>query len=272
MMATEKGGLAITWYGQAGLRIVSGLDQVLVDPFLSDRDDRAYPPPVQASALVETELVLCTHEHEDHLDLPFLKELFAAGARPFVVVPAPVRSQVLEAGLPADRVLGAEVGVVLREGGVVVHPVAALHGIGGQEPVVYGFTSPGATTQDSRFLGYVIDVGGQRLYHAGDTLVYPGLAATLKGLQVEVVFLPINGRDFYREVKGTVGNMNEDEAAMLAHEVGARMVVPIHYDGFADNLGDLGRFASRVAQIGTTALLLLPRGVPVVLTPPADKE
>ena len=34
--------------------------------------------------------------------------------------------------------------------------------------------------------------------------------------------------------------------------------MPIHYEGFASNLGELGRFASGLAQIGTTAGLLLP--------------
>jgi L-ascorbate metabolism protein UlaG (beta-lactamase superfamily) len=150
--------------------------------------------------------------------------------------------------------------------------VAAFHGIGGdEEPVTYGFQSLHDTTEGFPFLGYVVDIGGQRLYHAGDTLVYPGLASILGPLQLDVVFLPINGRDFYREAEGTVGNMNEDEAAQLAEEVRARIAVPIHFDAFVNNLGDVGRFASRLALSRTTAVLLLPRGRPVALALPGEE-
>jgi L-ascorbate metabolism protein UlaG (beta-lactamase superfamily) len=36
----------VTWYGQAGFRFAAGDSRVLIDPFLTDRDDRCYPRPV----------------------------------------------------------------------------------------------------------------------------------------------------------------------------------------------------------------------------------
>ena len=37
--------VSLTWYGQAGFRLTAGDSRVLIDPFLTDRDDRTYRPP-----------------------------------------------------------------------------------------------------------------------------------------------------------------------------------------------------------------------------------
>jgi L-ascorbate 6-phosphate lactonase len=56
--------------------------------------------------------------------------------------------------------------------------------------------------------------------------------------------LPINGRSREREAQDIVGNLEPEEAVELAHRAGARMAVPAHYDMFAANLGDPGRFTA----------------------------
>ena len=43
------------------------------------------------------------------------------------------------------------------------------------------------------------------------------------------------GRDFFREERGIVGNLNAREAVELASRVGARILVPMHWDLFAGN-------------------------------------
>ena len=104
-----------------------------------------------------------------------------------------------------------------------MHPVPALHGIGGDQPVAYEFAPAGGPV---RFLGYVVEIGGIRFYHAGDGLVYPELPAALAALAPDVLMLPINGRDYMRESAGIVGNMNEAEAAWLCAQVGALLRHP----------------------------------------------
>jgi L-ascorbate metabolism protein UlaG (beta-lactamase superfamily) len=41
--------VSVTWYGQAGFRLAARDSRVLIDPFLTDRDDRRYPPPATAA-------------------------------------------------------------------------------------------------------------------------------------------------------------------------------------------------------------------------------
>ena len=74
------------------------------------------------------------------------------------------------------------------------------------------------------------------LFHSGDAVPYEGMADELlrlaAGRPLDVALLPINGRLPERRVPG---NFWGDEAATFAHDVGARLVVPMHYEMFAFN-------------------------------------
>lgn len=254
-------GLTFTWYGQAGFRIEGGDSRVLIDPFLSERDNRRYPPTAIAADFADITLALCTHEHIDHLDMGFLPEFAKVNAAAKIVVPAPVVDIAVSGGLDPDRLIGAVPGKELSDRDVVVRPLPALHGLGGDEPVAYEFL-------DGRFLGYLLEIGGARVFHAGDGLVYPELAPALKELAPDVLMLPINGRDHMREATGLVGNMNEAEAAWLATEVAPEFVIPMHYEMFTTNRGDVGRFASHLhdsAADGGPVLVMPSRGRPFSL-------
>ena len=256
--------VSVTWYGQAGFRLAAGDSRVLIDPFLTDRHDRRYPPPATAADFADVTLVLCTHEHVDHMDLPFLHELCVVSPRARIVVPAPVVEIAASAGLDRARLTGAKPGTELSDRDVTVHPVPALHGIGGDRPVAYEFAPDGGP---ARFLGYVAELGGIRFFHAGDGLVYSELPATLSALAPDVLMLPINGRDHMRESAGIVGNMNETEAAWLCAQVGPSYVIPMHYDAIEGNTGDPGRFTTMVHRSGGAAAIVMPaRARPITLT------
>jgi L-ascorbate 6-phosphate lactonase len=260
------GTLKATWFGQAGF-LLEGQDgtAVLLDPFLSEYPGRRYPPPVTVDDLPERVTVLATHEHDDHLDRPFLRQLAASGQLARLVVPQPIAAWVRHEGLSQVEIVGAEPDRPLALDGITVYPVPAWHGVGGEEPVAYGFTSLRHPDEGYRFLGYVVELGGVRWYHAGDTLVYEGMAERLRTLRPDVMAVPINGRDAVREGRGIVGNMTEDEAAALCREVEPRVAVPMHYEGIAGNLGELGRFAEALGPDEGVPLLAFRRARPIWL-------
>ena len=258
--------VSLTWYGQSGFRLTAGDSQVLIDPFLTDRDDRNYRPPAAAADFADVTLVLCTHEHVDHLDLPFLREFCAVNPRAPIVVPLPVVQVAAGGGIDRARLAGAVPEEELHDRDVTVHPVPALHGIGGDEPVVYEFSPDGGP---ARFLGYMLEIGGIRFYHSGDCLVYPELPATLSALAPDVLMIPINGRDHMREARGIVGNMNETEAAWLCGQVDPSYVIPMHYECIAGNTGNPGHFTALIRESDTPATVLAPsRATPVTLVLP----
>jgi L-ascorbate 6-phosphate lactonase len=261
----HRPAVSVTWYGQSGFRLAAGDSRVLIDPFLSDHPGRRYPPPATAADFPDVTLVLCTHEHVDHMDLPFLRELLAVNPAVQVIVPDPVTDIAAGGELDPGRLIAAQPGQEIRHGDVTVHPLPALHGLGGDQPVVYEFSPGGGPV---RFLGYVVEIGGIRFYHSGDCLVYPELPAALSELAPDVLMIPINGRDHMRESSGIVGNMNETEAAWLCAQVGPSYVIPMHYDAIAHNTGDPGHFTTLVHQAGSAAVLVPPRATPVTLALP----
>lgn len=249
------GSVVVTWYGQAGFRLTSGGTRVLIDCFLTDYLARNYPPPAAPEEFADITLVLCTHEHPDHMDLPFLRNFCAINKVAPIVMPMPVIDIAVDGGLDPARLVGATPDQTLSVAGVAVHPLAALHGSGGTEPVRYEFATDDGPV---RFLGFAMDIGEIRFYHFGDGLLYPELPAAIAGLAPDVLMVPINGRDHMREAKGVVGNVNEAEAAWLCAKVQPKYVIPMHYDMILGNTGNLGHFVSLMHETNCGAAVVVP--------------
>jgi L-ascorbate metabolism protein UlaG (beta-lactamase superfamily) len=105
-----------------------------------------------------------------------------------------------------------------------------------------------------KFLGYVVEFGGWRVYHSGDTVRYPGMVETLRQFAIDVAILPINGAKPERKV---AGNLNAREAAELAADIGARCVIPCHYEMFEFNSASPSDFVMHARVAGVNARVLL---------------
>ena len=89
-----------------------------------------------------------------------------------------------------------------------------------------------------RFLGYVLETGGARIYHSGDTVFFDGLVEDVKPLAPDVVLLPVNGSRPELSANGVPGNLSLDEAIDIACGLGADAAVFHHYGMFAFNTVD----------------------------------
>jgi L-ascorbate metabolism protein UlaG (beta-lactamase superfamily) len=98
-----------------------------------------------------------------------------------------------------------------------------------------------------KFIGLLVEVGSYTIYHSGDTLLYDGMTDILKQWKIDIALLPINGRDPQR---GVAGNLWGEEAAQLAKDIGAKVVVPCHYDMFEFNTVSPDSFTKTAKQIG----------------------
>jgi L-ascorbate metabolism protein UlaG (beta-lactamase superfamily) len=226
-------GLILWWLGQSGFLIKSAAGQILLDPYLSDSLTRKYEhsdkPHVRMTALAippgqlrAIDVVTASHNHTDHLDAETLQAVFATNRQANFVIPEANREFVTDR-IACDRSWphGLNDGESLALGGISIHAVPAAHNEIERD-----------AAGRCRYLGYVVRLGGMTIYHSGDTLLYPGMAERLRPFEVDVALLPINGN---RPERRVAGNLFGDEAARLAHEIGARLVIPCHYDMFEFN-------------------------------------
>lgn len=225
---------------------------MVVDPFLSPRADRRAPAPLAAEEIDFADGVLATHEHRDHLDLPSLPAIAAASPGARFIVPLPLVERTTEA-VGRGRVAGAVPGTSLAIGDATIMPVPACHGVRMDDAYTFGLV-PG----EHRYLGYVVTIDGLRIYHAGDTIRYDGMAERLRELAVDVALLPVNGRDAAREARDLVGNLTAEEAAELVRDAAIRIAVPMHYELFAHSSGSAGAFVDCVAALAPQTTVLVP--------------
>jgi L-ascorbate 6-phosphate lactonase len=262
-LPTGSGRVAVTWLGQAGFALRSRQTTVLIDPFLSPHEGRRYESALPAATATGVDLVFCSHEHVDHLDAASVPAIAAASPGATFVVPAPIVEMVTEAGIAKERVLGVQPGETHELDGIIVRPVPARHGVTMADAYGFGEELSGGLI---RFIGFVLEMDGVRIYHAGDTIHYDGMEATVGALRPHVSLLPINGRHAEREARGIVGNLNEREAAWLAATVGSETLIPMHHDLFARNLGSAAEVVEAAEEEDRVVTVLVPpRETPFVL-------
>jgi L-ascorbate metabolism protein UlaG (beta-lactamase superfamily) len=229
--------LGLWWLGQASFIVRAAGVTVYVDPYLNPSPRRIVPPPFRPERVTDADVVLCTHDHGDHIDHTALPGIAGASPRATIVVPGVARDKVIGMGVPAERVVVPPVDEPMAYGPLTVTAIPAAH-----EELDY---SP---ERGYPYLGYMLQLNGVRLYHAGDCTMYDGLAERLKAHRPDVVLLPINGHDWKRTRQNIIGNMSYREAADLAVEVAADVAIPMHYGMFQHNTEPPGHFVDYVLE------------------------
>jgi L-ascorbate 6-phosphate lactonase len=244
--------MKLTYLGQSGVILESEGERIVIDPYLSEsarlvnpRWSRVLPIPMPPSALAGSLAVLCTHEHIDHLDPLTIAPLLEASPRTDLYASeAAIRSLSFVVDVARVHGLRGE-GESLEIGPFTIRPVPAAHS------VTYTLEQ---TDIGHRWLGFVVETEGLRVFHAGDAVDYPGLAEAIG--TVDLACVPINGRG--REDRDIVGNFEPAEAADLCRRVNASHALAMHWDMFAENPGDPGAFRAALAGSGVIAHVLAP--------------
>jgi L-ascorbate metabolism protein UlaG (beta-lactamase superfamily) len=157
-----------------------------------------------------SELVLISHLHRDHLDLPSLRRLSSGTP---VVAPRGAARWIVKSGVEEIREIG--IGETASLGGVEVTGVPAVHD-------GYRDRHQGSEIEP---LGYLIRRGGRTVYFAGDTDLFPEMSELGS---VDLALLPIWGW-------GTSigeGHLNPERAARALEMIQPRLAVPIHWGTF----------------------------------------
>jgi L-ascorbate 6-phosphate lactonase len=219
--------------GQAGFLFEFNQSKVYVDPYLSDRvaelhgDDlgRLIAPPMKATEIRNADYVLITHIHPDHCDPDTLLPISEASQQCVFIGPNEVVQFLWKMGLENQRTIIAKEDWIVMAPHLRVMPVPAAH--------------PSVERDHNnllRCIGYIIEYHGKKIYHAGDTSPDKQVLKRIgELLPIDIAFLPVNERNYYRDRRGILGNMSVREAFQMAGDIGAKILVPMHWDLFAPN-------------------------------------
>ncbi len=265
--------LSAVWVGHATVLLRIGHRYVLADPNLGGAIlgvARETPASLRYWELPPIDVALLSHMHLDHFDAWTVRRL---GIRPVVLYPKGGEAYDDEILQPHKRALARWESIEVW--GLRITAVPARHQ-GGR----YGIDS----LWNHACTGYVIEGAGRRVFFAGDTGYDPSMfreiAARFPG--IDVAFIPIAPDRDDRRIDRW-GHANPRQALDIFADVGARYMVPIHFESYHDPGADPGGprrklvaevhrrgLEGRVFALHTGERIVLPAGDPFVVREPAS--
>ena len=221
----------ITFLGHSCVQIQTGTHTLIIDPFLTGN-----PVAAREAGEIQADAVLLTHGHNDHVG-----DAESIAKRNDAVIIAP-----------------NELAVYMGWQGCKVHP---MH-IGGGHTFDFGrvkltqaYHGSGYELPDQQTIiymgmpaGLLLEIEGKTIYHAGDTALFGDMKLLGELHQIDLAFLPI-GDNF---------TMGPDDALLAAQWVGAKRVIPMHYNTFPLIEQDGQAYTKALAGVGIEGILLEP--------------
>ncbi|MBD2846917.1 metal-dependent hydrolase [Paenibacillus sp. IB182496] len=194
-----------TFLGHSCVLVETKQHTIIIDPFLTGN-----PAASRSADSIRADVVLLTHGHNDHVGDA---EQIAKANDALVVAP---NELAVWLGWQGCRTHPMHIGGAHAFDFGRVKFTPALHGSGyelaDEKRIVY-MGMPG---------GLLLSADGYTIYHAGDTALFGDMKLIGDREQIDLAFLPI-GDNF---------TMGPEDALLAAQWIGAKQVVPVHYNTF----------------------------------------
>jgi L-ascorbate metabolism protein UlaG (beta-lactamase superfamily) len=205
-----------TFMGHACVLLQEGQHRLIIDPFLTGNSLATLRP-----EQIEVQYVLISHGHGDHVG-----DAMSIAKR-----------------CGATIIANYELALLFGKEGINVHPmhIGGAHNFEfGRVKLTIAHHGGGFGADASRYtgppVGFLVTIGEKVVYHPGDTGLFYDMKLIGEMNSIDLAFLPI-GDNF---------TMGIDDAVKAAEFLGAKRVVPMHYDTFDVIKADPQQFASKV--------------------------
>ncbi|HLV08985.1 MAG TPA: MBL fold metallo-hydrolase [Halanaerobiales bacterium] len=229
----NKNEFILNWLGQAGYLIKTPDNALIcIDPYYSNSVERYDGRPSRRMwynrFLIENfhpDLVLCSHDHLDHTDPETLPLIFAFSDAVFYG-PESSHQHMKKMQISEDRLQMLELEQEYSFRDIKIKTTFAEH------------------TEDS--LGFIFEINNIKLYFTGDTSLNERLFK-YKEEDIDIMISCINGK---------YGNLDVEEAGILARELGVKLLIPMHYGLVTDNTVDVNAFIEHFEKETTDYLVM----------------
>ncbi|MFC5910148.1 MBL fold metallo-hydrolase [Streptacidiphilus monticola] len=218
-------GLRLTWLGHATVLAEIGASRVLFDPVWGERCSpfaafgprRLHPNPIPLAELGPVDLVVVSHDHYDHLDLPTVRQLARTGAQ--FAVPLGVGAHLERWQVAAGQITELDWHESAELAGLEVTAVPARH-----------YCSRGPRLSACQlWASWVVAGPAHRLYHSGDTGWFPGFSAI--GAQYGPFDATLMQIGAYSRWWPDV-HLTPEQGVHAHQELGGELLLPVHWATF----------------------------------------
>lgn len=220
--------MQIRFLGHAAFELSDGETSVLIDPFLTGN-----PKAAVAADDLHPDAILLTHGHGDHLG-----DTVAIAKRTGADVLAIVELANELSGAGLEKVHDPNIGGTVDFDWGWVRLTPAWH---------TSMTPDGTVNTPA---GLLVGIGGKVVYHLGDTALFSDLALAGRRQPVDVALMCIGGHY----------TMDRHDAVEAARLIGAKQIVPCHYNTFPPIETDAAAFKADVEAAGAGDVVVLAPG------------
>ncbi|MBS3167301.1 MBL fold metallo-hydrolase [Candidatus Woesearchaeota archaeon] len=193
----------IKWLGNSGFKLISNSGKIIyIDPFKTTETEKA-------------DLILITHEHYDHCSP---EDVIKLSKPDTIIVTVPdCQSKLALTFNKIKNLKLVEPGKKLVIEDIEIEAVPAYN------------IGKNFHRKENDWVGFIINMGNKRIYHAGDTDLIPEMS-NLK--DIDLALIPIGG----------TYTMNSEEAAKCTETIKPKIAIPMHYGTIVGTLEDAEKF------------------------------